>query len=284
MNLLFPTDFSEHSSNAKVFAADIVRRSEGKLSLLNVYLEPIVSPATDYFTSDDVDVNHMSDDVHDVSMEDLKSILKEFNFEPEIHQCHVRAGDVEKEILKVIESDSIELVVMGTRGHSNDPLFLMGSTTRDIALHAHCPVLAIPPKAHFRPLKKIVYAVDLYDDETYVIGKLLNFAEIYDSDITLLHVNLNAEKPHWDVDSLISLVESFSNKNVFYDEVEADNIEEGILEYTRKNETDLLAITTKTISFFDNLVHDSLTRKLIHDSNLPLMIFKRESFQSFFFG
>ena len=47
----------------------------------------------------------------------------------------------------VAESETADLVVIGRRGHGALTEFLLGSTSHQVADHAHCPVVIVPPQA-----------------------------------------------------------------------------------------------------------------------------------------
>ena len=52
-------------------------------------------------------------------------------------------GPAAEAILSVAEARGIELIVMGTRGHSRIEGLLIGSHSQKVAAHAHCPVLIV---------------------------------------------------------------------------------------------------------------------------------------------
>jgi len=45
------------------------------------------------------------------------------------------------------EAESADLVVIGRRGHSSLTEFLLGSISHQVADHAKCPVVIVPPAA-----------------------------------------------------------------------------------------------------------------------------------------
>ncbi len=52
-------------------------------------------------------------------------------------------GPATEAILNVANVRGIELIVMGTRGHSRIEGLLMGSHSQKVLSHAHCPVLVV---------------------------------------------------------------------------------------------------------------------------------------------
>lgn len=55
-------------------------------------------------------------------------------------------GDVPRRVREQVEALGIELLVLGTRGHTGLRRLLLGSTCRALARSAPCPVLVVPPE------------------------------------------------------------------------------------------------------------------------------------------
>jgi nucleotide-binding universal stress UspA family protein len=60
--------------------------------------------------------------------------------------CHVRVGDVARSIVQLAVDLSADMLVIGT--HKRNPVaeLLLGSITKEVISHAHCPVLIAIPK------------------------------------------------------------------------------------------------------------------------------------------
>lgn len=59
----------------------------------------------------------------------------------------VRVGEIREEILREIDAAPTDLLILGTHGRSGFERFLLGSVASDMASHASCDVLIIPPRA-----------------------------------------------------------------------------------------------------------------------------------------
>lgn len=58
----------------------------------------------------------------------------------------VRIGEIRKEIVRELERTPTDLLILGTHGRSGFERFLLGSVASDMASHATCDVLIIPPQ------------------------------------------------------------------------------------------------------------------------------------------
>jgi len=220
---------------------------------------------------------NVAEEIRNLASENLKKIIADKNMEDLPHRCFVRQGLVDEEIKQTIEKNNIDLVVMGTKGSSSDAGIFMGSLTKTMIQHANCPVLAIPEHASKQDFSKIVYCTELKQDETSILNYLIEFARLYNAQITVLHVDPNKTNVEWSIEELKKIVDKSDYPNISYHELIGDLPEEAITKYIKENDTSMLAMTTYTTTLFDKLVHRSLTKKMVMHSHIPLLAFNRKS-------
>jgi nucleotide-binding universal stress UspA family protein len=88
-----------------------------------------------------------------VAPQDLASDLKEklSNMVPEEARTwckpviNLLAGQPHEEITKYALVNSVDLIVLGVRGHTLVETLFVGSTTDRVMRRAHCPVLSVQP-------------------------------------------------------------------------------------------------------------------------------------------
>ena len=150
--ILLPIDGSENSKRAAkqaIYLADVSNANIIVLIVLEPYY-PLI-PLLPISTLPSPDENY-----YDELKEEGKKIIKDFIKELEENQCKgkcknvhitslIKEGKAYIEILKTIEEENVDLVVMGASGrHSTLDRFVLGSVTERVIREAKQPVMVIP--------------------------------------------------------------------------------------------------------------------------------------------
>lgn len=105
----------------------------------------------------------------------------------------LEATDVQRAIVRYAEAIGADLVVMGTHGRTGVEHLMLGSVAENVARHAGCPVMLVPPGAAPDgqrlpvPFSRIVCAVDFATTSRRAFDLALELAEEADAHLTLLH-------------------------------------------------------------------------------------------------
>lgn len=274
--ILFPIDFSENANNAMTHAKGVAEKSGGELALLHVYDVPVAAPLKVVIDQYETMENIAKDLRHEALLKMDEFLDKEDNPAYQI-SADAKSGEAEEVILDVVKENEFDLVVMGTKGVTADRGLFMSSMTKSIVQKSHCPVLAIPDQAQYKQINKIVYATDLKHEERPIIDYIVQFAKLYNAEITLLHVDNFDEAKQWSLEMLQDLKDKTNYDKIFYREVIVDDVIGGINDFVDEYQVDLLAMTTMTSSVFDKLFHRSLTKEVLLHTDLPLLVFNRKT-------
>jgi nucleotide-binding universal stress UspA family protein len=82
-------------------------------------------------------------DLIDKALTELQDFAQKHLKEPVPLECKVGVGKPAEEILRVAREGGIDLIVMGTHGHTGLRHLLLGSVAEEVTRHAPCPVFTI---------------------------------------------------------------------------------------------------------------------------------------------
>lgn len=139
-SILFPTDFSEGSSEALRYAVDLAQRYGAKLFVVNVIYD--VVKATGWYVPH-VSVDKMYEDIRESAKKELERFgVEELSALKNVERI-VLSGVPHEEIINFAKDQKIDLIVMGTHGRKGVDRILFGSTAAQIVRFAPCPVLTV---------------------------------------------------------------------------------------------------------------------------------------------
>jgi nucleotide-binding universal stress UspA family protein len=143
--ILFATDFSEGSSHALPYAADIARQYGAKLFLVHVIYD--VAKSAGWYVPH-VSIDEIYHDMEKSARAELeKSFVDEMRGLKDVERV-VLKGIPYEEISKFAGEKKIDLVVLGTHGRRGIDRMLFGSTAEQVVRNAPCPVLSVRIPQH----------------------------------------------------------------------------------------------------------------------------------------
>jgi nucleotide-binding universal stress UspA family protein len=202
-------------------------------------------------------------------IDELKINSDNFNFEIVTEVGF--AGDV---IITKSEELNCDLIIMGTKGATGISQFFIGSVTATVIRKSTISVLAIPEDFKFDKLQKIVFATDYEGiSNKKTLQPLFEIARKFDSKILMFHA-IEAKEP---IAAYIEELQVWKAEKNFHHVrhtnsiASCENIPDGILDFAGENEADLIAIIPHTYSFFENLLHKSVSKQIAFESKIPIL-------------
>jgi len=183
-NILLTTDLTGTHKATLPFANALASRFDSKVHLLHVvtkvvYPELPVDSNLDYFA--DAGATYKA----------MVAIMNEIDRDNSKKEILLRGGSFWQVIEKVIEENSIDLVVMGSHGRGGITRLLTGSTAEQVYRHASCPVLTVGPKVApeaNKEFNRIVFATSFEPQSEHALRYALWLAAKYNAQLIATHV------------------------------------------------------------------------------------------------
>jgi nucleotide-binding universal stress UspA family protein len=143
--ILLPTDFSEYSAAATSYACEFTDRFDADLHVVHILqLLPTTTPTF----AGGLAWNKFMHESRDAAAESLATLLPDEWVQRHRVFTTVLAGTPFLEIVRYAKDNDIDMIVMGTHGHSGLAHMLMGSVAERVVRKAPCPVLTVRPEGH----------------------------------------------------------------------------------------------------------------------------------------
>jgi nucleotide-binding universal stress UspA family protein len=134
--ILFVTDFSEPARFAQRYAVELADKFGAGLHAFHAVSDEVLVPAPD------LAAQWLRDELQRAG----KQLATELG--PTRATLEVRPGNPVQEILRYAGEQNIDLIVIGTHGHTGLSRLLLGSVAEKIVRLATCPVLTVHPSGH----------------------------------------------------------------------------------------------------------------------------------------
>jgi len=274
-NLLVPTDFSPESHHAFGVALQLAARTGASVTLLHVLAVPEAAGFSTF--GGPVGNDGGMDNVFMVKLlQATKRRLHGLRDEAGRTAPNVTVHDMVltdstgPAILQAIETQHIDLVVIGAQTHSTMEHLLNGSHTEELIRRAPCPVLTVKyAVADFAP-RRILFPSDFMPEADQAVAGLRQVQALFpDAELHLLKV-VKAEVEVADTqDCILAFAERHGLQHarpaVFID----DSPVSGIAAYARQMQANLLVVPTHGRTGLNRLLHTSSVAEAVATHAFP---------------
>ncbi len=276
--ILVPTDFSKPAMIAAEVAADIAKKGNAELTLLHVVEEAVGNSLNveGQVTADGRwEERLFTMKLIEKAKKQLSKLVEDPKFEGIRVKQELRIGSPYHGMNTIITEKKVDLVVMGTAGHSELEQMIIGSNTEKIVRRSHCPVLTVHAKPASKEFKNIVYATSMEKDEEVFSRIVRATQKLYDGTIHLVRINTPG---NFQRDVVVKkYMQAFAKKlqlknftlNVFNDVSE----EEGIIYFADSINADLVAMATHGRTGFAHVLAGSIAEDVVSHSKRPVLTF-----------
>jgi nucleotide-binding universal stress UspA family protein len=188
-NILVPIDFSEPSRKAARYGFTLASQLKARLTFAHVVSPPASDRTAEY----------------EFALSTFKELIPSELAEDQDVRTVVTGGEVEEQLLSLINNEKADLVVMGTRGLRNPGRWFLGSVTEHLLRKSPVPMLTVSHVEEgakaidlgFVVLRRILYATDLSVESQKGFRYALQLARTSGAELTAVHVATDLDFLFW---------------------------------------------------------------------------------------
>ncbi|HRQ85768.1 MAG TPA: universal stress protein, partial [Flavobacteriales bacterium] len=169
----------------------------------------------------------------------------------------------------------MDLIVMGSNG-ARGIAGMVGSNTQRVVRIAPMPILVIKHQVEDFDVKGLVYASNFTEKDIEKFDEFRPLVELFKPKVHLLKVNTPASfersaDTYKAIDRFLQRYELRKFSTTIYNDL---SIEEGILNFARGIDADMIAMATHGRKGFFHVVNGSVTEDIVNRTNFPVLSVK----------
>lgn len=268
------TDFSPASRNAAVYGVNLAAYLGAGIVLFHCSDSPVPAPGESPYDSEteikSIIETKLLNEVVAIRISEFQSI-----------EIVSATGNPPHKIIEFAKNYNECLIVCGMKGEVNWIKKIIGSTAAYLAEKSNLPVMIIPERAVYTPIKNIVLAND-FDIQTdlHTIDMLQSIGERYMAKVYIVRIMSNRAP---EVNELSFRSERFVQKLIQlhpeYKFPQSNRIIDGLEDFITTYKIDLLALIPHRHNLLKRLFLMSTTKQMLFHSHIPLLILPETKLQ-----
>jgi len=277
--ILIPTDFSENSWSAALYAIELFMEDGAVFHLLHAFSPYVVAP------SGPMETHIMDETIYRAAEENSKRELNAIKTKLlEIHpkaiiKEHSKFDFFTNSIQRFLIDCEVNCIVLGTKGASGIKEILMGSNTSSLIGKVKVPILVIPKETEYKPINNVVVGSDLNVVPTKKGVELIRrLLKLTGASLHVLNIQKSKreltrhEKDIQNVYEVLLKEHEVVFKNLTYKDVET-----GINLYVEEIDAEMICVIARKHSFLERLLERSKSKALTNHTKTPLLVLNEES-------
>lgn len=267
--IIVPVDFSSTSVNAAQFAAELAVFYGAEILLYHAYQLPVVLHEFSYPVFDIKETQDAAEHELEAIRENIQSKLKV----PLPSAILAEMIGLQDGLTALCDKLNPDLVIMGLSGKNALTRLIVGSNTIKTIQELKYPILVIPPKAEFVPIRKMGFACDYRNiEETTPVNFFKKILTDFRADLYVLNINQpghNLSEENIKEDRVLH--ELLKDVKALYNTIEAGDVIDGINWFIEKEKLDWIVVIPKKHLLLQKMFSRSHTKDLLHHTHVPVL-------------
>jgi nucleotide-binding universal stress UspA family protein len=272
--IIIPVDFSKHSEYALETGAAIAKQHNAELIVMHM-----LELSESIFSTSGSEKSEETAFMLMVTNKNFEEFLDKPYLEGITVTPLIKHHKVLKEVSEVASYEKADLVIMGSRGHSDHDGVFTGSNTEKVIRYSDTPVLVVKSKPNSVNFNNVVLGCDFNEESISAVKNALETLNQLADRVTLLHVNLpnlsflSTDEINEKVTDFLKL-SKLNEKELNIAYTSDHMVEDGVLNYARREGADAVSIITHGRTGLSHFFGGSISEDLVNHSRLPVITFK----------
>jgi nucleotide-binding universal stress UspA family protein len=275
--IIVPCDFSNEAVNAFRMAVDIAAMSKGEVHLVNVVELPVMHdtmlmPVLSFEES-------LLAEVREKAEKQFLKLQSKYAGEMKKIKSSVLFGATAVMLLRYIEENGIDLVLMGSKGSSGVREALIGSNAEKIVRRAEVPVVVVKKYLKASDIKNIILPNTLEHDQEAFISKVKALQNFFKAKLHIVYINTptNFTRDAVTRDRLEKFAKRYMFKdytlNVYNDVYE----ENGVINFSASIGAGMVAMGTHGRKGISHVLSGSIAEDVVNHIQFPIWTYTLKS-------
>jgi Universal stress protein UspA and related nucleotide-binding proteins len=272
--VLIPTDFSDNALNAVRYALELFKYERSEFFIIHAFADEVYE--SDAYLSREL-FDDSKEKIKKRSDKELRRILDQIDkWSPNPkHQYHTLSlfGTLIDEANELVDRENIDVLVMGTKGKTDDRDITFGSNTLQVLKYVKCPVLAVPVGYPPYPPKTLLFPSDfLLPFKKRELKLVSTMAKRFVTEINFLHM-LKFENVSFRQEDNKAFLECCMNNNIIqFHKEKGKELTSAINSFIEKNRIDMLVMVNSRHSFLEDYLYQSTIDKIGLHIKIPFLV------------
>ncbi len=277
--ILIPTDFSKNAMNAIKYALEAFKYEHSEFFIMHAYADEVYENNARMSRAI---FDSFKETIHHKYQERLGKILKlirEISPNPRHQYKSVLSfGTLIDEANEIVDTENIDVLIMGTQGETNDRDITFGSNTLQVIKYVKCPVLAIPSGYPINPPKNILFPTDyMLPYKRREIKLVSTLAKSFVAKIDFLHL-INFKNISFRQEDNKTFLECIMKDNfTTFHSVKGNNLTTAINSFINNLDINMLVMVNSRHSFLENILYQSTLDKISLQIKIPFLVLQNLS-------
>ena len=270
--ILIPTDFSANAMNAINYALSLFKYDVSELFIMHAY-EDMVSANETASTNN---LQHVAEKAKKTARKNLENTIENIHHispNPR-HTYHMVLANntLLDEAHKIVERENIDIIVMGTKGETDNTKLTFGSQTLQVLKFVDCPVLAITENYEYTQPKHILFPTDyLIPYKRRELKLVCEMLSPFRGKIDVLYLSKTQTLSKRQQDNQNFLKEELCKNSLNFKIKSSNNLVDSIYRYIKGNKVDMLVMVNSKHTFSENILFQSTIDELGLHLEIPFL-------------